>query len=194
MTCPTTPAQWQQITEEFYRKWNFPHACGALDGKHIAIRCPGGSGSTYFNYKKFYSIVPLALVDANYKFLWADVGGRGSASDAQIYSESELKDLYQSAQRTQPYAEKTLLTRRGHASYTQSIRTTWCSFVDSTLIFVMHTHTYAMRTLLERQWHGMRTLWTRCTYVGSAQFNSYAGKVVRMRTFVIRSAYAEPIR
>ena len=92
MTCPTTPAQWQQIAEEFYRKWNFPHACGALDGKHIAIRCPGGSGSTYFNYKKFYSIVLLALVDANYKFLWADVGRRGSASDAQIYNESELKE------------------------------------------------------------------------------------------------------
>ena len=92
MICPTTPAQWRPIAAEFYQKWKFPHVCGALDGKHIAVRCPGKSGSTYFNNKTFYSIVLLALVDANYKFLWADIVGRGSASDAQIYNESELKE------------------------------------------------------------------------------------------------------
>ena len=92
MVCPTTPDEWRPITAQFYRKWNIPHACGALDGKHIAIRCPGGSGSTYFNYKKFYSVVLLALVDADYKIMWADIGGRGSASGAQIYNESELKE------------------------------------------------------------------------------------------------------
>ena len=81
MICPTTPCQWRSIAAEFYQKWNFPHAFGALDGKHIAVRGPGGSGSTYFNYKQLYSVVLLALLDANYKFLWADIGGRGSASD-----------------------------------------------------------------------------------------------------------------
>ena len=31
-------------------------------------------------------------MDANYTFIWADVRGNGSASDAQIYNESELKE------------------------------------------------------------------------------------------------------
>ena len=93
MTCPTTPDDWLQISNKFLQKWNFPHACGALDGKHIACRCPPKSGSQYYNYKGFYSIVLMALVDADYKFIWADVGSTGAASDAQIYNNSELKEL-----------------------------------------------------------------------------------------------------
>ena len=46
----------------------------------------------YFNYKKFYSVVLLALVDADYKFIWADIGGRGAASDVQLWNMSELKE------------------------------------------------------------------------------------------------------
>ena len=93
MTCPTTPDDWLQISNKFRQKWNFPHVCGALDGKHIACRCPPKSGSQYYNYKGFYSIVLMALVDADYKFIWAGVGSTGAASDAQIYNNSELKEL-----------------------------------------------------------------------------------------------------
>ncbi|XP_041371521.1 uncharacterized protein LOC121385052 [Gigantopelta aegis] len=35
----------------------------------------------------------MALVDADYKFLWADVGSPGASSDAHIYNESELKEM-----------------------------------------------------------------------------------------------------
>ena len=90
--CPTTPEQWRETANEFWRRWNVPHACAALDGKHCAIRCPPNSGSLYYNYKGFFSIVLLAMVDADYKFLWTDVGGYGSMSDAQIYNESDLKE------------------------------------------------------------------------------------------------------
>jgi len=92
LVCPTTPDGWRAIADKFYQRWNFPHTCGALDGKHVACRCPPKSGSQYYNYKGFYSIVLLALVDADYKFIWADVGGTGSASDAQIYNDSELRE------------------------------------------------------------------------------------------------------
>ena len=35
----------------------------------------------------------MALVDAEYKFIWADLGATGAASDAQIYNASELKEM-----------------------------------------------------------------------------------------------------
>lgn len=54
--------------------------------------------STTYNYKCFFSVVILALVDANYQFLWADVGRVGSQSDGQIYNVSELADVLQSGE------------------------------------------------------------------------------------------------
>ena len=92
MKCPTTPEEWRAISDKFAERWNFPHTCGALDGKHVNCKCPPHSGSLYYNYKGFYSVVLMALVDAEYKFVWADIGGMGSASDAQIYNASELKE------------------------------------------------------------------------------------------------------
>ena len=89
---PTTPEEWKAIADKYQRRWNFPNTIGALDGKHVAIKCPPRSGSEYYNYKKFYSIVLLALVDADYKFIWVDIGGRGPSSDAQIWNDSDLKE------------------------------------------------------------------------------------------------------
>ena len=84
--CPTTPEEWTEVADVFERRWNIPHVLGALDGKHVALRCPPNSGSLYHNYKGFLSIVLMALVDADYKFLWVDVGGMGHMSDAQIFN------------------------------------------------------------------------------------------------------------
>ena len=92
VSCPTTAQEWMRVAQEFSDRWQFHHALGALDGKHIAIRCPNHGGSYYHNYKGFHSIVLLALVDADYKFIWADIGANGAASDAQIFGDSELKE------------------------------------------------------------------------------------------------------
>ena len=88
---PTTEAEWEQVSEKFGTRWNFHHACGALDGKHIRIRKPNNSGSVYYNYKGFFSIVLLGLVDADYKFLWVNVGAEGSQSDCGIFNRSTLE-------------------------------------------------------------------------------------------------------
>ena len=73
-----------QVANKFAQHWNFHHTCGAIDGKHIAIRKPEKSGSLFFNYKGFFSIVLLAVVDGSYKFLWANIRANGSASDCGI--------------------------------------------------------------------------------------------------------------
>ena len=97
MSVPTEEEKWLQISDRFLKRWNFPNTLGALDGKHVSCKCPPASGSMYYNYKKFYSIVLLALVDADYKFIWADIGGRGSSSDAQLWNCSELKEHIEDA-------------------------------------------------------------------------------------------------
>lgn len=88
---PTEPKQWKAIADQFEAKWQFPHTLGALDGKHVPIRCPKNGGSLYYNYKGYHSIVLMALVDADYKFRWVNIGAQGEFSDAQIWNQSDLK-------------------------------------------------------------------------------------------------------
>ena len=91
LVCPTDPEDWKKIEERFRNRWNVPHAVGVLDGKHIAIKKSKKSGSEYFNYKGYFSLILLDLVDADYKFLWVNAGAIGSSSDAQIFNRSKLK-------------------------------------------------------------------------------------------------------
>lgn len=92
ISLPTTNEGWLQVVGDFEARWNLPHCLGAFDGKHIRIQKPKNSGSLHFNYKQFFSVVLMALVDSKYQFLWIDVGGVGHQSDAQIYNNSELKE------------------------------------------------------------------------------------------------------
>ena len=91
MKCPKNPEQWKEVATKFSKLWNFQNCLGAIDGKHVAIRRPNKSGTYFYNYKGFFSIVLMAVADANYKFLFVDIGANGSCADSGIL---KLTNIY----------------------------------------------------------------------------------------------------
>ena len=88
---PKSEEEWMVEVTGFKEKWNYPACVGAVDGKHIAIRRPDRSGSDYYNYKHYYSVILLAVVNAHYKFSYVNVGAPGRAGDAGVFANSSLK-------------------------------------------------------------------------------------------------------
>lgn len=88
---PSTAEEWDAVSNGFHEKWNFPNCCGALDGKHIRVQKPPCSNSNFINYKSYFSTVLFALVDSNYKFIFADIGKNGRCNDASIYRDCSLR-------------------------------------------------------------------------------------------------------
>nr|XP_053618113.1 uncharacterized protein LOC128679722 [Plodia interpunctella] len=87
---PRTSNEWKKVANRYLDRWNVPNCLGSMDGKHVKIQCPPRSGSEYFNYKSYFSIVLFALVDADYKFLYANVGCQGRISDGGVFNSSAL--------------------------------------------------------------------------------------------------------
>ena len=85
---PQTTLEWINCESEISQRWQFPNCIGAADGKHISIFHPKDSGSDYYNYKGFFSVVLLALVDYDYKFTFVDVGCQGRITDGGVFRNS----------------------------------------------------------------------------------------------------------
>lgn len=86
---PTTETLMKNATD-FFEQWNYPNCVGAIDGKHVRIVCPANTGSADFNYKDFFSVILLAIVDANYKFVFIDVGAYGREGDSGVFNRSTI--------------------------------------------------------------------------------------------------------
>lgn len=85
-----TEEDWVEIADQFYTRTNFPNVIGALDGKHIRLIQPDNSGSSFFNYKKYHSMVLMAWTDADYKFIYIDVGAYGGSCDSSVFKNSNM--------------------------------------------------------------------------------------------------------
>ncbi|KAH6936453.1 hypothetical protein HPB50_017562 [Hyalomma asiaticum] len=79
--------------KEFQAVCGFPQGVGALDGCHIPVSPPKEHATDYYNYKGWYSIVLLALVDHKYLFRYVNVGSPGRCHDAYMYRQSALAEM-----------------------------------------------------------------------------------------------------
>ena len=73
--------------------WQFPCCWAAINGCHIPMKCPPGgleSCKEYHNFKYFYSIVLMALVDSHYRFVWVSCGFPGNSHDALVFKSTDL--------------------------------------------------------------------------------------------------------
>ncbi|XP_055905479.1 uncharacterized protein LOC129940971 [Eupeodes corollae] len=87
---PEYESERKMLAESFNQRWNFPHCIGAIDGKHVSITKPPGTGSQFFNYKKHFSIILMAIVNSNCEFIMVEVGANGRCSDAGMFGETKF--------------------------------------------------------------------------------------------------------
>ena len=87
LSMPNAPNEWELIANDFWSRCNAPLVCGSIDGKHILLKKPSHSGSVFYNYKGEQnencknlnfkgttSLVLLAICNAQYKFIYTDIG------------------------------------------------------------------------------------------------------------------------
>ena len=107
-----------EVSKKFEEVWNMPHFIGCIDGKHIRVKCPKLSGTLYYNCKGFFSIVLMALCDANYYFTLFDLGQYGSNNNSGILANSEMGNMFEEDQLLYQTANYLRLTDNAH--YTPS--------------------------------------------------------------------------
>lgn len=67
----------KEVADGFERLLHMPNCVGALDGRHCPIKKAPNSGSLFFNYKRYFSIVLMGLCDAYKRFIWVNIGDYG---------------------------------------------------------------------------------------------------------------------
>ena len=81
---PNSPKDWLEISRKFEERWNYPHALGAIDRKHMRIMKPNNDSSYFYNYKYTHSIILLAIAGPEYECIYADIGSNGRVNDSGI--------------------------------------------------------------------------------------------------------------
>ena len=95
---PKSETEFYQKISDMEQMWQFPCCWGAIDGCHIPIKCPQGglqACKEYHNFKNFYSIVLMGMVDAKYRFIWGSCGFPGNSHDSVILQSTDLWDQIQ---------------------------------------------------------------------------------------------------
>ena len=54
------------------------------------MKCPANGGCINYIYKGIHSLVLMAFVDSNYKFLYVNIGAEGGGSDGGAFRDTSL--------------------------------------------------------------------------------------------------------
>jgi hypothetical protein len=92
---PSTDPEIAETIQDFLQIHQYPMCIGCLDGTHIPIKAPLGMETDYYNYKKYHSIIMLAVVNASLQFTYVNVGAPGRCNDSSVYTRSTLFDVVQ---------------------------------------------------------------------------------------------------
>ncbi|XP_065226746.1 uncharacterized protein LOC135849995 [Planococcus citri] len=80
--------------KKFWTDRQMPNCCGVIAGKHITVqKLPNpNAGTSHHNDGDRFSLVLLAICDANYRFTSIDIGQYDSVSDGGVFSESPTSE------------------------------------------------------------------------------------------------------
>ena len=90
---PSCKGEFETAMTDMEQSWRFCYAFAAIDGCHLPIKCPPGgreSNKEYHNFKEFFSVVLMALVDSKYRFIWANYGIPGNPHDSLIFQSTNI--------------------------------------------------------------------------------------------------------
>ncbi|KAK8771708.1 hypothetical protein V5799_025045 [Amblyomma americanum] len=90
MKLPRTDEDWKEVMRLFGDKCNFPNCIGAIGGKHVTIKKPARASILYMNHKKTFSVILLAAVDANGKFIYIEAGVPGGEESGELWQKAAL--------------------------------------------------------------------------------------------------------
>ncbi|XP_055377140.1 uncharacterized protein LOC129609233 [Condylostylus longicornis] len=93
---PENEAEWATIAKDFSQLWQFKNCVGAMDGKHIHIKKPPGTGSCP------HSVVLFAVVNAKCEFIYINTGTNGRVSDGGILKRTNFYYKLQTKSLTLP--------------------------------------------------------------------------------------------
>ena len=93
--CVPSCDEWLKVVQDYSEKWNMPNCIRSIDGKHSRIQCPPNTGSLFYCYKDFHSVVLLAVADANACFTVIEVGAFGKENDSTIFATSTMGKAFQ---------------------------------------------------------------------------------------------------
>ena len=100
---PSTDEEFYKVSKDFFDMFQFPDCVGAVDDTHVKIQKPRDDPTSYFDYKKEYSVHLQAVCDSRTRVLFYHIGAPGKNNDGGVAEMSGFNDLLRSGRIPERY-------------------------------------------------------------------------------------------